>query len=117
MKLIVQVHRENGLAFQQDELPDVTGDTAEPADEAGEAASLGITQAALRRRMFRLWRFVRGVAERVPQHVETVLKTPEEMEAEEERRRAKKAALAEARRGEKKEEKKAAKKAAKAEEK
>lgn len=109
MKLIVQVHRENGLAFQQDELPDAVGDTAEPADEAGEAASLGITQAALRRRMFRLWRFVRGVAERVPPAVETVLKTPEEVEAEEERRRAKKAALAEARRDEKRAAKKAAK--------
>ena len=109
MKLIVQLHRENGLAFQQDELDDALGDTAEPADEAGEAAALGITQAALRRRQGRLWRFVRGVAERVPAVVETALKTPEEVEAEEVERRRRKAERIAERQAERRAERKAAK--------
>ncbi len=95
MRLIVQVHRDNGLAFQQGELPDITGDAPDAADVAGEAAALGITQAALLRRMFRLWQFVRGVADTVPPALTTVEKTPKEIATEREARRLRKLALAE----------------------
>ena len=99
MKLIVQVHRENGLAFQQDELADVGGDVLDAADLAAESAALGITQAQLIRRMFRIWRFVRAVMDRVPSGVATVEKTPAEMAAEREARRLRKLELAALRAG------------------
>lgn len=95
MRLVVQVHRESGLAFQQGELQDITGDAPDAADVAGEAAALGITQAALLRRMFRLWQFVREIVDKVPPPVATVEKTPKEITAEREARRLRKLALAE----------------------
>jgi hypothetical protein len=97
MKLTLRMDRKEGLAFALDEIDNPFGDAAGVAlDYAAAAAEEGVTQAEVQRRAWRMYRAAQALAAKVPPVVKTVLKTPEELEADEERRRAKRAALAEA---------------------